>query len=188
MLHDDEAKLSEPERERRDPHDGASAPLPDDEPATNKDNVTGGRAIASPISLAGNNAAAPTDAKGEPIGKWLKFWQGVLHVDTSKMDLGIGFRNALGVAIPLAVGIAMGMPLGGLAVASGALNVSYSDGHDPYKGRARRLLASSVLCSIAVMAGGLAGHLNAAAVVLIAVWAFGSGMAITLGTTGESLG
>ncbi len=80
------------------------------------------------------------------------------------------------------------MPLGGLAVASGALNVSYSDGHDPYKQRAKRMLASSVLCAIAVMAGGLAGHHNAAAVALIAAWAFGSGMAITLGTTGESLG
>ncbi len=60
MQHDDEAKLSEPERERRDLHDGASAPLPDDEPATiHKDDVTGGRAIASPIAPAGNNAAAP---------------------------------------------------------------------------------------------------------------------------------
>ena len=94
----------------------------------------------------------------EPVGKWLKFWQGVLHVDASKMDLGIGLRNALGVALPLAIGIAIKMPLGGLAVASGALNVSYSDGHDPYRQRAKRMLATSALCAIAVMAGGLAGH------------------------------
>ena len=103
------------------------------------------------------------------------------------MEPWIALRNALGVAIPLAVGIAIGMPLGGLAVASGALNVSYSDGHDPYKGRARRMLASSALCAVAVMAGGLVGHHNIAAVALITVWAFGSGMAIALGATGESL-
>ncbi|HUE43504.1 MAG TPA: hypothetical protein VMP12_08050, partial [Candidatus Sulfotelmatobacter sp.] len=93
-----------------------------------------------------------------PIGKWVRFWQGVLHVDTSKMDFGIALRNAIGVALPLAVGIAIKMPLGGLAVASGALNVSYSDGHDPYWQRAKRMLATSALCAIAVMAGGLAGH------------------------------
>jgi uncharacterized membrane protein YccC len=130
--------------------------------------------------------AKPQDAP--PSSKWKIFWLGVLHFDTAKMDPWIAARNALGVAIPLAIGIAIGMPLGGLAVASGALNVSYSDGHDPYKQRAKRMLASSLLCAVAVMAGGLAGHHNAIAIPMIAVWAFGSGMAITLGPTGESLG
>jgi len=129
-----------------------------------------------------------TPKETPPLSKWKTFWRGVLHVDTAKMDPWIAARNAMGVAIPLAVGIAIGMPLGGLAVASGALNVSYSDGHDPYKQRAKRMLASSLLCAVAVMAGGLAGHHNAIAIPMIAIWAFGSGMAITLGPTGESLG
>jgi uncharacterized membrane protein YccC len=133
--------------------------------------------------------AKSTKADGAPaLNKWETFWRGVLHVDAAKMEPWIALRNALGVAIPLAVGIAIGMPLGGLAVASGALNVSYSDGHDPYRQRARRMLASSALCAVAVMAGGLVGHHNIAAVALITVWAFGSGMAIVLGATGESLG
>src|ERR1035438_9027922 len=106
-----------------------------------------------------------------PLNKWQTFWRGVLHVDTAKMEPWIALRNAMGVAIPLAVGIAIGMPLGGLAVASGALNVSYSDGQDPYQQRAKRMLAASVLCAAAVMAGGLAGHHNAAAIALIAIWA-----------------
>ncbi len=104
------------------------------------------------------------------------------------MDAGIGLRNALGVALPLAIGIAIKMPLGGLAIASGALNVSYSDGHDPYNQRARRMLATSALCAVAVMAGGLAGHYAIAAVVLSSIWAFGAGLAITLGPTAESQG
>jgi uncharacterized membrane protein YccC len=137
------------------------------------------------------NAAAVSQTKPAetpPLSKWRVFCNGVLHVDTAKMDPWIALRNAMGVALPLAVGIGVGMPLGGLAVASGALNVSYSDGHDPYKQRAKRMLASSALCAIAVMAGGLAGHHNVAAVALATVWAFGSGMAIALGTTAESLG
>jgi len=105
-----------------------------------------------------------TPRETPPLSKWKTFWRGVLHVDTAKMDPWIAARNAMGVAIPLAVGIAIGMPLGGLAVASGALNVSYSDGHDPYKQRAKRILASSLLCAVAVMAGGLAGHHNAIAI------------------------
>ncbi len=130
-----------------------------------------------------------TKSEGSSVlSKWQVFWQGILHVDTAKMDRWIALRNGMGVALPLAVGIAIGMPLGGLAVASGALNVSYSDGHDPYKQRAKRMLAASALCAIAVMAGGFAGHHTAAAVTLATVWAFGSGMAIALGTTAESLG
>jgi uncharacterized membrane protein YccC len=134
-------------------------------------------------------APRQTKPKEPPApNKWQKFWRGVLHVDTAKMDPWTAVRNAMGVALPLVVGIVAGMPLGGLAVASGALNVSYSDGHDPYKQRARRMLAASVLCAVAVMAGGLVGHHNSWAVALITVWAFGSGMAIAAGAAGENLG
>jgi hypothetical protein len=80
------------------------------------------------------------------------------------------------------------MPLGGLALASGALNVSYSDGHEPYRERARRMLSSSALCAIAVMAGGLAGHRDGGDRVGNPAGAFGSGMSIALGTVSESLG
>jgi len=138
----------------------------------------------------GSDARTREAKSGEAprLNKWQTFWQGVIHVDAAKMEPWIALRNAVGVGAPLAVGITIGMPLGGLAVASGALNVSYSDGHDPYGRRAKRMLASSALCAIAVMAGGLAGHHNAAAITLATVWAFGSGMAITLGATAESLG
>jgi len=123
-----------------------------------------------------------------PLNKWQTFWRGVLHIDTAKIDPWIALRNTVGVAAPLVVGLAIGMPLGGLAVASGALNVSYSDGHDPYGRRAKRMLAAGILCSLGIMAGGLAGRYNFAAILLASVWAFGSGMAVSLGSTGESLG
>ena len=190
MSRDDEAKLREPDREDRSPSD-----LRDDLPALpesgsltrNNDQAIGSQAIAKSAQPITNPQAAKDSAE-QPVGKWLKFWQGVLHVDTSKMELGIGFRNALGVALPLAVGIAIKMPLGGLAVASGALNVSYSDGHDPYGQRAKRMLATSALCAVAVMAGGLAGHYSVLAVLLTAFWAFWAGFAIAVSPTAESQG
>jgi len=137
------------------------------------------------------NAAPSPETKIQALpqlNKWQSFWRGTLHIDVAKMQPAIALRNAVGVSVPLAAGIALGMPLGGLAVASGALNVAYSDGHDPYVQRGKRMLASSALCAIAVMAGGLAGHHSVAAVVLSMAWAFGSGMAIALGTNAEGLG
>src|SRR6202012_2361772 len=137
----------------------------------------------SPVSP---RAAAEQNEK--PIGKWLKFWQGVLHVDTSKMDLGIGFRNALGVAIPLAVGIAIKMPLGGLAVASGALNVSYSDGSDPYPRRAKRMIGSSLLGSFGIFAGASSGPHALVTIAVTTAWAFIAGMMVALGSNAGALG
>ena len=163
MPRDEEAKLREPVREERDSNElrNLTPEEPDSErPAKTQESAVQANDIAKPAGITGNPSANAGLPKEISIGKWLKFWQGVLHVDTSKMDFGIGLRNALGVALPLAVGIAIKMPLGGLAVASGALNVSYSDGHDPYGKRATRMLGTSALCAVAVIAGGLAGHPN----------------------------
>jgi uncharacterized membrane protein YccC len=192
MSRDDEAKLREPDREGRDQRDQCDPAHASDEtgPLTrNNDLAIQPQAPAQPAPLpATSKSPDADDPNEEPIGKWLKFWQGVLHVDTSKMDAGIGFRNALGVALPLAIGIAVKMPLGGLAVASGALNVSYSDGHDPYWQRAKRMVATSALCAVAVMAGGLAGHYSVLAVLLSSFWAFWAGFAIAVSPTAESQG
>ncbi len=80
------------------------------------------------------------------------------------------------------------MPRGGLAMASGALNVSYSDGSDPYARRAKRMLASTAWCSIAVLLGGLTAHSNTVAVIVATLWAFAAGMLVSLGTTAADVG
>ena len=169
------------------PHGQAQAPADFSGNAPGADDPGG----AAPDTRIPRDAAHSRDTKIEKtpqLRKWQTFWRGALHVDLAKMQPWIALRNAVGVSAPLAAGIALGMPLGGLAVASGALNVAYSDGHDPYRQRGKRMLASSLLCAIAVMAGGLAGHHNAAAVALAMIWAFGSGMAIALGPHAEGLG
>jgi hypothetical protein len=40
----------------------------------------------------------------------------------------------------------------------GALQVSCSDGHDPYAVRGKRTLTASLLCALAVVAGGFVGR------------------------------
>ena len=119
---------------------------------------------------------------------WRSFARLLAHFDRRKLEPTIALRNALGVGLPLAIGTAIGMPLGGLAVASGALQVAYSDGHDPYSRRGFRMLLSTVLCSIAVMVGGLTGRSPLLSATAVALWGFISGFIVLLGAEAESLG
>jgi hypothetical protein len=119
---------------------------------------------------------------------WREYWRSVTHFDHSRMQPSVALRNAIGVTLPLAAGVALGMPLGGLAVSAGALQVSYSDGHSPYAQRAKRMLAATALCAFAVVAGGLTGQNLVLAMIVPSLWAFAAGLAVCLGSTAESLG
>jgi len=122
------------------------------------------------------------------VGQARVIWRLLTHFDHSKMVPSLALRNAAGVILPLAVGFALGMPRGGLAMASGALNVSYSDGHDPYPQRARRMLASTAWCAIAILLGAITGHRNVEAVFVATAWAFIAGMLVAIGTTAADVG
>ena len=133
-------------------------------------------------------AANATVAEQQHLSPIKALWRIVTHVDHSKINVWQALRNTIGVVAPLMVGFVMGMPRGGLAVASGALNVSYSDGSDPYARRAKRMLASTAWCSIAVLLGGLTAHSNTVAVIVATLWAFTAGMLVALGTSAADVG
>jgi uncharacterized membrane protein YccC len=116
------------------------------------------------------------------------FWNTVIRFERSKVTPWIGLRNALGVALPLIVGVAIGESAGGLMTAIGALNVSYSDGVEPYRERARRMLAASCFGALAVGAGGLLGREHLLPVPLIALCAFAVGMMAAVGETASNIG
>lgn len=100
----------------------------------------------------------------------------------------MAMRNSLAVALPLGIGTAVGEPLGAVAVATGALNVAYSDGQDPYARRARRMLTWSVLGAIAVFTGSVTGKYHWAAILVAAGWAFLAGMMVAISTRAGDLG
>src|SRR6267378_6147663 len=116
------------------------------------------------------------------------FWRVLTRFDSSKLSPYSALRNSIGVLLPLVAGFALNMPRGGVVVASGALNVAYSDRNDPYAQRAKRMLASSVLCALGVLLGALSGSHNAAAVIIATLWAFAAGMLVAAGTTAADLG
>jgi len=110
-------------------------------------------------------------------------------VDRGKInDWWMALRNALAVAVPLAIGIEMGNSLAAVALAIGALNVSYSDGHDPYLQRARRILQWSLQGGIAVFIGSITGQYHWGAILVAAAWAFAAGMLMGVSTRAGDLG
>src|SRR5271165_726213 len=76
---------------------------------------------------------------------WVSFWRTVTRMEWEKIVPGRAARNALGVALPLAAGYLLGSLPAGLIVSSGALNVCFTDGDDPYRQRARRMLLGTLL-------------------------------------------
>jgi uncharacterized membrane protein YccC len=143
---------------------------------------------APPLTVGGHTSDNNNARQGSRLRPLHALWQNVTLVDRSKINLAQALRNTLGVVAPLVAGHLMGMPRGGLAMAGGALNVSYSDGSDPYPQRAKRMLASTLWCSIAVLLGGLTAHSNVMSVAVATGWAFIAGMLVALGTTAADVG
>lgn len=122
-----------------------------------------------------------------PVSAGSAFWHTVTRFDRAKLLPRIAMRNALGIALPLAIGAAIGDAGGGLVMTTGALNVSFSDGSDPYLHRGRRMLAASLCCALAVLAGGLAGRAPAAVVLLAAGCAWAAGMMAAVSQTAADI-
>ena len=139
----------------------------------------------SPVVVAKSNSNSNSEARPSAAHA---FWQILTLFDSTKLSTHRAFRNALGVVLPLIAGFALHMPRGGLVVASGALNVSYSDGSDSYSARVKRMLASSVICAVAVFVGAVSGKHVALSVTLAAVWAFIAGMFVAVGGAAPDLG
>jgi len=139
---------------------------------------------APAVSIASEKPAS----QGSIESKWRAFWRLVTRFDSSKMSFAIGFRNALGVSLPMAAGVMMGKPLGGLATGSGALCVAYADSHDPYRHRAVRLILRTIFVSLAVMIGGLSARNSVVAVAVASAAAFAAGMAVAIGETASDTG
>lgn len=118
----------------------------------------------------------------------MRLWHSVLRFQREKISPWIALRNTVGVALPLAAGLALGDVPAALIASIGALNVSYSDSHDPYVLRARRMLAACGLVGLAVFAGAVCGNHPVLAVPVAGGWAFAAGMLVALSSTAADLG
>ena len=134
----------------------------------------------SPASSSGTASRAPD--------VWGGFWQSLIRFQKEKVTPWIALRNTVGFVVPLAAGISLGVRPVAIALATGALNVSYSDSHDPYLLRWRKMLAASLLVGFAVFAGALCGRNPWLAPLIAGLWAFAGGLMVALSTTAADLG
>ena len=119
---------------------------------------------------------------------WTALWQLITRVQREKIAPPMALRNSIGVALPLAVGLATGNIQIGLAISTGALNASFTDSSEPYRVRGWRMLAASGLVGGAVTIGELCGHNHVLAVGVTTLWAFAAGLLVALSTTAADLG
>ncbi|MEO8372804.1 MAG: hypothetical protein ABI806_26705, partial [Candidatus Solibacter sp.] len=115
-------------------------------------------------------------------------WTTIKRFDRTQLAPAMALRNALGVALPLAIGIALGNPSGGVMAASGALNVAFSDGKDPYAHRGRRMLIATCFVTLAVIAGRMFGSNHGLTLLLEAGCALMAGMLVALGPAPGDIG
>jgi uncharacterized membrane protein YccC len=115
-------------------------------------------------------------------------WQEIVRFDRALVRPLIGVRNAAGVVMPLIAGALLGRTASGLIVATGALNVAFSDTDLPYLVRARRMLAASLLVAIGVIGGALCGWHKPLIVASASAWAFAAGMLVAVDQTAADLG
>src|ERR1051325_4839161 len=116
------------------------------------------------------------------------FWRAVTQFDSKQIHWWMAARNAIGVALPLALGVALGAPGSGVTGAVGALNVAAADGVDAYRRRGVRMLTSSVLCGLAVMLGALCSRSGGLSMLLLILWAIAAGLLVCLGQAAGDLG
>ena len=106
---------------------------------------------------------------------------GTVQFDRDQFQLLRGVRYALGVGIPLFVGIATGYPIEGIAVSGGATIIGLTDSGVPYSGRVRAMVIASVAAAVSTFVGEVTGSYDVLAVALLGLWSFGAGMFIALG-------
>jgi uncharacterized membrane protein YccC len=126
--------------------------------------------------------------QGTAPDAWSSFWRSVVKFQTSKINPWIALRNTIGVVTPLLIGAAVGQLGAGLIASTGALQVAFRDSDGPYRDRARLMLAASVIAGVTVCVGALGGNHAAGAVALAVVWAFATGMLVSLGQAAGDLG
>lgn len=111
-----------------------------------------------------------------------------LRLDFSQSDPVVAGRNALGIAIPLVVGVALGSVPIAVFGAVGAMFAAFADRPGSYRLRFSRMGMTSLAAGLGGGLSVLASHSWVFSLLLIAVFAFTSGMLLSLGPVVAQIG
>src|SRR3954468_24164756 len=102
------------------------------------------------------------------------------RLDRTQSDPVVAGRNAVGVAVPLAVGTLAGSASVGLAMTIGALQTAFADRPGPYRLRMLRMLGTAFAAALTSTLAVLCSRSDAASVGLLFGLAFVAGL-LTVG-------
>ncbi len=114
--------------------------------------------------------------------------QSALHIDWPQFEGLAALRCTVGVAIPVAVGLALQQPSVSAFGAVGAVSVGFGSFQGAYRSRAAVMVYAAVAMALSIFVGSLAGHSDLAAIVTATIAAFASGMLVALGPAAAFVG
>ena len=109
-------------------------------------------------------------------------------VDRAGLQGRDGLRTALGVGLPLLVGIAVDRPLDGLAAAGGAFAAGFAVFASGYRARLSAVLLATAGVAVSTFVGAAVGEVLWLFAVTAAVWGFVAGMLVSLGVAAGTIG
>ncbi|MBV9940688.1 MAG: FUSC family protein [Solirubrobacterales bacterium] len=112
-------------------------------------------------------------------GAW-RIVREAVRFDRTQLQIARGIRFAVGVGVPLFVGIATGHLVDGLAISVGAGLVGLTDSGSPYRRRVPAMLLAAAGAAVSTFVGELTGGYDVIAVALLTLWCFGAGMFIAI--------
>jgi uncharacterized membrane protein YccC len=110
------------------------------------------------------------------------------RLDRTQSDPVIAARNAIGVALPLAVGALAGNAGLGLAATIGALQTALADRPGPYRLRMLRMLCTAGAAAATSSLAVLLSHSDIGSVLLLLILGFGAGLLLTAGPSATQVG
>jgi len=105
----------------------------------------------------------------------------IVTVDWSQFEALAAVRCAIGVTVPLVVGLAIDRPLVSVFGAAGAVGVGFGSFQGAYRSRAAVMLLAAAGMAFSVFVGSLAGHSTAATIGVAALWPLVGGLVVAIG-------
>jgi hypothetical protein len=123
-----------------------------------------------------------------PTGTLRQIFQSAIRIEWSQFEGLAALRCTVGVAIPLFVGLALGLPVVSAFGAVGAFSVGFGSFQGAYRSRAEVMVYASATMALAIFVGSVAGHSDVAAIATATVAAFASGLLVSLGPAAAFVG
>jgi uncharacterized membrane protein YccC len=121
-------------------------------------------------------------------GSLRRLYADAARLDLSQSDPVVSARNAIGLVVPLVLGVALGSPAGGVQAAIGGLQTSFADRPGPYRLRVARMLLTALAAAVTAGLAAALGHNLLASALLLAVLAFAAGLLLSVGPSAAQVG